>query len=131
MLKKKKLEGPSVVIKKSKKDLPSAGPSAGQTMITNFIKMSPVMQLCGRIVVEDGRPFSNFDSEPMQELITLGKKGSSDFTKKAINGGSVRALVQEEAEAKRKEIIRSLKGKVVHLSSDMATVEARSFFGIF
>jgi len=123
-LKMRKVENSSVVIKKKVLS------AAGQSKITDFIKVSHVMKLCGRVVVEDGRPFSNFDSEPMQEILKLGKKNANDFTKTPINRETVRTTVREDARSKRTEIMQKLKDKVIHLSSDMATAEGRSFFGL-
>lgn len=104
-------------------------PDKKQPLITSAFQTSRVLKLCGRVVVEDGRPFSNFDSEAMQEIIKLGKEGAIDASSKAINSENVKNEVIQQAEMMRQELIEQLKGKTVSLSSDLATAEGRSFFG--
>lgn len=81
------------------------------------------------MVVEDGRPFSNFNSKAMQLMIKWAKQGVGDTSKTPINGAAVREEVQKEAELLRKELKKELHGKVLHVSADMAAKDGRSFIG--
>lgn len=101
-----------------------------QPLIKSFLHSTPILDLCGRMAVEDARPFSTFESRSMQEMVTFGKEGAKDRSKKAINSENVRGKVQEDAEKLRKEFTEKLKTKVIHLSADMASKDGRCFFGM-
>lgn len=95
----------------------------------DFIVKEPVLDLCAGMVVENGSPFTNFDSNTMQMMMTWGKIGAGDKSKGRINGAKVRARIQEDAEQLRKDLKTELHSKVLHLCADMASKDGRCFIG--
>lgn len=100
-----------------------------QTSMRAFMGKDAVLKACGAMVVEDGRPFSNVDTRCMQWFIFWGRKGVGDTSTVVIDSVKVRQKVQSEAEEYRTHLKKSMKGKVVHLSTDMATKDGRCFIG--
>lgn len=103
--------------------------SSSQKKMTDFAAISPTMKLAVNLAVYRGAPFSLFNDQSMTRLISAAKKGSGDNSSKVINAENVKSAIRELAREKRKEITNQIKGKVVNLSGDMATCEARSFIG--
>lgn len=100
-----------------------------QPKIREFFGKEPVLNLCAGMVVIDGSPFTFFNGDTMQLMIKLGKQGAGDDSTTRINGATVRERVQEEAELLRAELKKRLRGKVLHLSADMASRDGRCFLG--
>lgn len=132
-VKLKKTEGKSHIVTKAKDRTQQPTVSSlwkdSPKTVTKAKPKTPILDLCGRMIVEDGRPFSNIDSPAMQEMIKFGKKGAGDTSTKVVNAGNTRDKVEQDAENLRKIFIEKFKGRVVHLSADMATKDLRCFFG--
>lgn len=106
-----------------------SGPVFKQTNIRNYFGKEPVLNLCSGMAVSSGQPFSSFDSPCKQLFISWRKKGIEDESETVISGARVRAKIQDESQSLRKELIRELKGKVIHLCADMAPKDGRCFLG--
>lgn len=105
----------------------NTNPSTKQPKIASYLGKSLIMKLCVGIVVNDGRPFSIFESEDQLALIKLAKLQVGENIE--IYPEAVKKALQVEAEDKRKEIRNLITGKLLSLSLDMATCRQRSFFG--
>lgn len=103
--------------------------SFNQRSISSMLNKEPVLSLCGAMVVESGQPFSYFDSNSMQMMMYWGKLGVGDESSAIPNSSKVREKVQLEAIALRKMLKKELEGKVLSLSSDMASKDGRCFLG--
>lgn len=97
--------------------------------MTDFNTISPTMQIAVELAVNKGIPFSTFNDSNMRKLVTLAKKGGNDSSVKVINSENVRSAIQETAKEKRDKMAKLMKNKVISLSADLATCEARSFIG--
>lgn len=113
----------------SKKQKSSAAEFFQPTIDKFLVQKEPVLALCGALVVENGLPFKCFNSDSMQVMIDLGKKGAGDTSGGVIKAPRVRDKVQEEASKLRKELKLSMVDKVLSLSTDMASSNGRCFLG--
>lgn len=114
----------NVPVKRQKKS-----ESITQRSVRSMLNKDPVLNLCGAMVVENGQPFSNFDSSSMQVMMLWGMKGVGDENSSIPNAAKVRAKVQEEATELRKILKKELEGRVMSLSCDMASKDGRCFLG--
>jgi hypothetical protein len=105
--------------------------SHSQRKISDFVSISPVMQLAINLSIRKGLSFSTFDSEDMRKLTTLAKKGADDDSRQVINADNVKKSMKELARLKRDELKKVLKQKIINLTADFATCERRSFLGNF
>lgn len=87
------------------------------------------MRLAVNLAVFSGISFSVFNDKDMREVMRLTKKGNCDNSTSEINAENVVAAIEELAMQKRIEITNLLCNKIVNLTADMATCEARSFIG--
>lgn len=111
--------------KKPKKD----SEAFSQRTIRSMLDKEPVLNLCGAMVVENGCPFSTFDSTAMKVMMSWGMQGIGDDSSKLPNSIKVREKVQAEAEKLRGTLKKTLKGHVLSLSTDMASKDGRCFLG--
>jgi hypothetical protein len=107
------------------------GNALSQRKMTDFITISPVMQLAVNLAVRKGLSFSTFDSKDMRKLLVMAKKGASDSSKLVVNSENVKKSLKETAKIKKDEIRNKLKGRVLSITADFATCERRSFLGKF
>lgn len=103
------------------------GKDSQPTLDVFFSKQSGILDLCTDIAI-DGRPFRQFDSPSMKTLVGFASLGAKE-PKLVISSAKVRKAVVERAKQMRQKISQFLKGEIISVSGDFATLHGNDFLG--
>lgn len=128
--KQKKLQMKNNSAKKLNKVKPATNVSSNQ--ILKFLGSDrKVLEICTRIAIHAGVSFNAFDNKFFKQLINFAKRGAQDNSLVAINPKNIKDHTLKLSEDDKISKIKSLKGKFISLSADLATCMTRSFIGEF
>ena len=98
-----------------------------QLSIKTFVSNSVVKNYCVGIAVNSAIPFTVFDTPDMKSLIQDAAAHNNE--KIIVNSSNMKTLVLKKATDMKEKIAGLLKHRFVNLQIDMATCQAKSFFG--
>jgi hypothetical protein len=119
------------LIKEAEENQNKSKEKLSQTLLSDFVQIPLVMQLCVDLAVDCGRPYTIFNDPPMKKMILASKSFYKDSSKQVINPENVKQAVNVQAKCLKEKIVKSLKGKILHFTADMASRHGRSFLGEF
>ncbi|KAK3924520.1 Putative AC transposase [Frankliniella fusca] len=85
---------------------------------------------CVRLVAVHGRPFEMMNDAAFQDIIQPYLSSFPARERFAVNDGSIRTMVQEEAARLRSYIKNELSGRLLSLKVDSSKKDGRPFFGV-
>ena len=114
---------------KRKNAFVTPGRSSKQPKLIDDFDKPKILSLATALAVNEGIPFTIFDSPSMRNITDLAKIGAGEGSAAVVNAANVKFSVSEEAAKLREKIKKQLNGKVLSITADYGTAERRSFIG--